>query len=80
VIDVQFDTVLLSPATANAVKVVSTEHVVAHSSRDLSVLGIVGYGLNAPASEAAPSLLPRNSAPAHLYFSQVYRDRASIAR
>lgn len=43
-IDVQFDTVLLSPATANAVKVVSTEHVVAHGSRDLSVLGIVGYG------------------------------------
>ena len=42
-IDVQFDTVLLSPATANAVKVVSTEHVVAHGSRDLSVLGIVGY-------------------------------------
>lgn len=37
-------------------------------------------GLNAPASEAAPSLLPRNSAPAHLYLSQVYRDRASIAR
>lgn len=42
-IDVQFDTVLLSPATANAVKVVSTEHVVAHGSRDLSVLGIVGH-------------------------------------
>lgn len=42
-IDVQFDTVLLSPSTANAVKVVSTEHVVAHGSRDLSVLGIVGY-------------------------------------
>ncbi len=40
-IDVQFDTVLLSPAAANAVKVVSTEHVVAHGSRDLSVLGIV---------------------------------------
>lgn len=152
-IDVQFDTVLLSPAAANAVKVVSTEHVVAHGSRDLSVLGksgmdVVGErviakvsnlpeganqvsyqwqysptktgtfsdieyggnknsyeiseededyylrckvttssraisptdGLNAPASEAAPSLLPRNSAPAHLYLSQVYRDRASIAR
>lgn len=31
-IDVQFDTVLLSPATANAVKVVSTEHVVANGS------------------------------------------------
>lgn len=38
---VQFDTVLLSPAAANAVKVVSTEHVIAHGSRDLSVLGIV---------------------------------------
>lgn len=38
---VQFDTILLSPAAANAVKVVSTEHVIAHGSRDLSVLGIV---------------------------------------
>ena len=40
-IDVQFDTVLLSPAAADAVKVVSTKHVVAHGSRDLGVLGIV---------------------------------------
>lgn len=37
-------------------------------------------GLNAPVSEAAPHLSPRNSAPAHLYLSQVYRDRTSIAR
>lgn len=37
-------------------------------------------GLNAPASETAPDLLPRNSAPAHLYLSQVYKARASIAR
>ena len=37
-------------------------------------------GLNAPVSETAPHLSPRNSAPAHLYLSQVYRDRTSIAR
>lgn len=42
-IDVQFDTVLLSPAAADAVKIVATEYVVTHGSCDLSVLGIVGH-------------------------------------
>ena len=42
-IDVQFDTVFLSPAAADAVKIVATEYVVAHGSCDLSVLGIVGH-------------------------------------
>lgn len=42
-IDVQFDAVLLSPAAADAVKIVATEYVVAHGSCDLSVLGIVGH-------------------------------------
>lgn len=37
-------------------------------------------GLNAPVSEAAPDLSPKNSAPAPLCLSQVYRDRTSIAR
>lgn len=37
-------------------------------------------GLNAPVSEAAPDLSPRNSTPAPLCLSQVYRDRTSIAR
>ena len=59
-IDVQFDTVLLSPATANAVKVVSTEHVVAHGSRDLSVLGIVGYA-TVLIFQAAHFTAPENS-------------------
>lgn len=51
-----------------------------YSRNLLSRASSESHGLNAPASEAAPSLLPRNSAPAHLYLSQVYRDRASIAR
>ena len=42
-IDVQFNTVLLSPAATDAVKIVATEYVVTHGSRDLSVLGIVGH-------------------------------------
>lgn len=42
-IDVQFDTVFLSPAAADAVKIVAMEYVVAHGSCDLSVLGIVGH-------------------------------------
>ena len=37
-------------------------------------------GLNAPASEAAPDLSPRNSAPAPLCLSQGYKARTSIAR
>lgn len=37
-------------------------------------------GLNAPASETAPPLLPRNSAPAPLCLSQGYKARTSIAR
>lgn len=37
-------------------------------------------GLNAPVSEAAPDLSPRNSAPAPLCLSQGYKARASIAR
>lgn len=41
VIDVQFDTVFLSPAAADAAKIVATEYVVAYGSCDLSVLGIV---------------------------------------
>ena len=40
-IDVQFDTVFLSPAAADAAKIVATEYVVAYGSCDLSVLGIV---------------------------------------
>lgn len=37
-------------------------------------------GLNAPVSEAAPDLSPRNSAPAPLCLSQGYKARTSIAR
>lgn len=37
-------------------------------------------GSNVPVSETAPPLSPRNSAPAHLCLSQVYRGRTSIAR
>lgn len=42
-IDVQFNTVLLSPAATDAVKIVATEYVVTHGARDLGVLGIVGH-------------------------------------
>lgn len=37
-------------------------------------------GLNAPASEAAPDLSPKNSAPTPLCLSQGYKARTSIAR
>lgn len=37
-------------------------------------------GLNASVLETGPRVLSRNSAPAHLCLSQVYRDRTSIAR
>ena len=37
-------------------------------------------GSNAPVSEVAPDLSPKNSAPAHLCLSQAYKVRTSIAR
>lgn len=56
-IDVQFDTVLLSPAAADAAKIVATEYVVAYGSCDLSVLGIVCHAAaHVVASWAKPLL------------------------
>lgn len=39
-----------------------------------------GTGDNASVLETGPRVLSKNSAPAHLCLSQVYRDRTSIAR